>query len=478
MSIPHQAVQDQQASDHPYPEDDPEAWGDQPQGGRAFDRMPPQDLDAEQSVLGGMELSKDAIEDVVADIKLKARDFYKPAHQTIYRAICDMYAKGDPVDPVTLGAELTKRGELTKVGGASYLHTLVQRVPTAANAEYYAEIVKERAVRRRMVEAGVRITQLGYGDGELDDAVNAAGAEVFQLTEENTQDDYAPVGDTLDDDIDAIEEMSRRKGALVGLPTGFIDLDSLMGGFQPEQFIVVAGRPSMGKSTLAMDFVRACAIKHDLPVGFFSLEMGRREINYRLLSAEAKVALHHIRTGQMTEDDWTRVGRRHADVKNAPIQLDTSPNQTMMDIRAKARRMVQRHGVKMIVIDYIQLMKSGTAGHRREENRQQEVSDISRSLKLLAKELSVPVIGLSQLNRGPEQRADKKPMMSDLRESGAIEQDADIVILLHREDQYEKETPRAGEADLIVAKHRNGPTAEVTVAFQGHYSRFVDMGQA
>jgi replicative DNA helicase len=455
VSIPQQSADEQQAS--------------------RVDRLPPQNLEAERSVLGGMELSRDALEDVLVDVKLKARDFYRPAHQMIFRAVCDMYTRGEPVDPVLLADELTKRGQLAKVGGASYLHDLIQQVPTAAHAQHYAEIVKERAVRRRMTEAGIRITQLGYADGDLDDAVNAAGAEIFQLTDTHAVGDYALVGNFLEDDIDAIEETARQKGALTGLPTGFTDLDALLGGFQPEQFIVLAGRPSMGKSTLAMDFTRACAIQHRLPVGFFSLEMGRREINYRLLSAQAKVALHHIRTGQMTEDDWTRIGRHHDAVKNAPIHLDTSPNQTFTDIRAKARRMVQRHGVRMIVIDYIQLMKAGTAGSRREENRQQEVADISRSLKLLAKELSLPVIGLSQLNRSPEQRTDKKPMLSDLRESGAIEQDADLVILLHREDQYNKDTVRAGEADLIVAKHRNGPTATLTVASQLHYSRFVDM---
>ena len=466
MSIPQQVADDQAG---------PDAWEDaSPTRGPVLERMPPQDLDAEQSVLGGMELSKEAIEDVVADVKLKARDFYKPAHETIFRAMCDMYAAGNPVDPVTLAAELTKRGELSKVGGASYLHTLVQKVPTAANAAYYAEIVRERAVFRRMVEAGTRITQLGYAQGDLDEAVNSAGAEVFQLTETSAEEDFAPVGDSLDDDIDAIEELGRRNGALVGLPSGFDDLDALLGGFQPGQFVIVAGRPAMGKSTLAMDFVRACSVKNDIPTGFFSLEMGRREINHRLLSATAKVALHHIRTGQMTEEDWSRLARYMPQVKNAPLFLDTSPNQTMMDIRAKARRMVQRHGVKMIAIDYIQLMQTGG---RPGESRQQDVSDMSRQLKLLAKELDVPVIGLSQLNRGPEQRSDKKPMASDLRESGSLEQDADIIILLHREDAYEKESPRAGEADLIVAKHRNGPTATVTTAFQGHYSRFVDMAQ-
>ncbi|MFJ3283306.1 replicative DNA helicase [Streptomyces halstedii] len=471
MSIPPQ-VAEPAHRDHPY--DAGPGYEDEPRQRPGFDRLPPQDLDAEQSVLGGMLLSKDALEDVVAGAKLKGRDFYRPAHEMVFTAILGLYAKGEPADPITTAAELAKTGMLPKAGGATYLHTLVQAVPTAANAEYYAEIVKERAVRRRLVEAGTRITQLGYTDGELAEDLNAAGAELFQVADENADEDYAPVGDTLEEDIDWIEEIGRRGGALTGLPTGFMDLDSLLTGFHPEQFIVVAGRPAMGKSTLAMDFIRACSIESSIPTAFFSLEMGRREINYRLLSATGKVALHHIRTGQMTEEDWARLAVAQTKVKQAPIHLDASPNLTLMDIRAKARRMAQRHDIKMIVIDYLQLMQSGG---RSPESRQQEVSEISRGLKLLAKELHLPVIALSQLNRGPEQRTDKKPVVSDLRESGSIEQDADIVMLLHREDAYEKESPRAGEADIIVAKHRNGPTATVTTAFQGHYSRFVDMAQ-
>ncbi|MGW7636122.1 replicative DNA helicase [Streptomyces decoyicus] len=441
---------------------------------QALERVPPQDLPAEQSVLGGMILSRDALEEVVTDVKLKPRDFYRPAHEVAFQAICRMYANGDPVDVITLTDELTKTGQLARVGGAGYLHSLLDATPTAGNAGYYAEIVKDRATKRRLVEAGTRITQLGYADGDTTEALNAAGAELFQVADENSEEDYAPAGDTLAEDIDFIEELGRRKGALAGVPTGFMDLDALLSGFQEEQFVIVAARPAMGKSTLALDFIRACSISNDIPTAFFSLEMGRREINYRLLSAEGKIALHHIRGGQMTEDDWTKMAQHSPKVKEAPIYIDASPNLTLMDIRAKARRLVQRHGVKLIVIDYIQLMQTGA---KTGESRQQDVSDISRGLKLLAKELHVPLIGLSQLNRGPEQRTDKKPMVSDLRESGSLEQDADIVMLLHREDAYEKESPRAGEADLIIGKHRNGATATVTVAFQGHYSRFVDMAQ-
>nr|WP_316522293.1 replicative DNA helicase [Kitasatospora sp. K002] len=441
-------------------------------GADGFERVPPQDLDAEKSVLGGMLLSKDAIADVVE--VLKPADYYRPAHEMIHGAILDLYARGEPADPITVAGELTKRGELQRVGGASYLHTLVNSVPTAANAEYYAQIVNERAVLRRLVEAGTRIAGMGYAaEGDVDEIVNAAQAQIYAVTEQRTNEDYAPLADIMEGALDEIEAIGSRQGQMSGVPTGFADFDQLTNGLHPGQMIVIAARPAMGKSTLALDFARACSIHHKLPSVIFSLEMGRNEIAMRLLSAEARVALHHMRSGNMTDDDWTRVARRMPDVSEAPLFIDDSPNLSMMEIRAKCRRLKQRNDIKLIVIDYLQLMQSG--GSRRAENRQQEVSDMSRNLKLLAKELEVPVIALSQLNRGPEQRTDKRPMVSDLRESGSIEQDADMVILLHREDAYEKESPRAGEADLIVAKHRNGPTATITVAFQGHYSRFVDM---
>ncbi|MEU5027120.1 replicative DNA helicase [Streptomyces milbemycinicus] len=392
--------------------------------GAGFERVPPQDLDAEQSVLGGMLLSKDAIADVVE--VLKGNDFYRPAHETVYQAILDLYAKGEPADPITVAAELTKRGEIARVGGASYLHTLVQSVPTAANAEYYAEIVHERAVLRRLVEAGTRITQMGYAaDGDVDEIVNNAQAEIYAVTEQRTSEDYLPLGDIMEGALDEIEAIGSRSGQMSGVPTGFTDLDALTNGLHPGQMIVIAARPAMGKSTLALDFSRACSIKNNMPSVIFSLEMGRNEIAMRLLSAEARVALHHMRSGSMTDEDWTRLARRMPDVSAAPLYIDDSPNLSMMEIRAKCRRLKQRNDLQLVVIDYLQLMQSG--GARRPESRQQEVSDMSRNLKLLAKELEVPVIALSQLNRGPEQRTDKKPMVSDLRESGCMTADTTLL---------------------------------------------------
>jgi replicative DNA helicase len=435
-----------------------------------FERTPPHDLAAEQSVLGGMLMSKDAISDVMEVIR--PADHYRPAHQLVHEAILELYGRGEPADPVTVSDLLAKRGELARVGGAPYLHTLLASVPTAANAGYYARIVRERAILRRLVEVGTRIVQLGYaGDGDADELVDRAQAEVYGVTERRVTEDFLPLSEIMPGALDEIEAIGSRGGVMTGVPTGFADLDALTNGLHAGQMIVIAARPAIGKSTLALDIARAAAVKHRQATVMFSLEMSRNELTMRLLSAEARVPLHAMRTGQLSEEDWTRLARRMSEVVDAPLFIDDSPNMSMVEIRAKCRRLKQRHDLRMVIVDYLQLMSSP----RRVENRQQEVSDMSRSLKLLAKEIDVPVVAISQLNRGPEQRNDKRPLLSDLRESGSIEQDSDVVILLHREDAYERESPRAGEADLIVAKHRNGPTTTVTVAFQGHYSRFVDM---
>jgi replicative DNA helicase len=745
--------------------------------GEEFERTPPHDLAAEQCVLGGMMLSKDAISDVL-DV-IKAHDYYRPAHQIVHEVILDLYGRGEPADAVTVAAELTRNGDIGRVGGAVYLHTLIASVPTAANAGYYARIVRERAILRRLVEVGTRIVQLGYaGDGDADELVDRAEAEVYGVTDRRVSEDYLPLAEIMPGALDEIEAIGSRGGSLAGVPTGFADLDALTNGLHPGQMVVIAARPAMGKalaldtplptptgwttmgevgvgdqllgsdgrpvtviaatdvllgrpcyevvfddhtsivadaehqwvttmaadrvlaaalatgrsrigvpdhllpslaicplgvhttreiartllasdsgsanhaiplthplelpdcglpvapyvlgtqlactrnsadvripirylrasrtqrmallaglldkdgtvsptgsvqftstcawlaadvrelvvslgyrcvferaripslargfsaaftvtfttsddvfrlsrkrevhrqrrpaspglsatqrmivdvretasvpvrcvqvdapdslylasrsmipthnSALALDIARAASVKAGLTSVLFSLEMSRNEITMRLLSAESRVPLHAMRTGQLSEDDWTRLARRMSEVVDAPLFIDDSPNMSMMEIRSKCRRLKQRHELKLVIVDYLQLMSSP----KRVENRQQEVSELSRSLKLLAKELSVPVVALAQLNRGPELRTDKRPLLADLRESGSIEQDSDVVILLHREDAYEPESPRAGEADLIVAKHRNGPTATVTVAFQGHYSRFVDM---
>ncbi len=442
----------------------------EPAEGRSSERTPPHDLLAEQSALGGMLLSKDAVADVVEVVR--GTDFYIPKHEIIYDAILSLYSHGEPTDVITVTDELTKLGELSRAGGAEYLHSITSMVPTAANAGYYANIVAEKALLRRLVEAGTRITQMGYkAEGEVLDLVNNAQAEIYSVTGSQEAEDYVPLTEAVTVAIDEIEAAKHKDGSMTGVPTGFAELDELTNGLHPGQMVIVAARPALGKSTLALDFARAAAIKHDMPTIFFSLEMGRSEIAMRLLSAEATVPLQNMRKGTVDNRDWTTIASTRGRINDAPLYIDDSPNMTLVEIRAKCRRLKQRVGLKMVIIDYLQLMTSG----KRVESRQQEVSEFSRALKLLAKELQVPVIALSQLNRGPEQRADKLPALSDLRESGSIEQDADVVILLHRESAYEKDNPRAGEADLIVAKHRNGPTRTVTVAFQGMYSRFTDM---
>jgi replicative DNA helicase len=341
---------------------------------------------------------------------------------------------------------------------------------------YCAGIVHEQAVLRRLVQAGTRIADMGRaGEGNVREIVDAAQQELFGVADEHAEEDMLTVADTMEAHLDEIEGRLRNKGKLIGVPTGFVDLDQLTGGLRPGQMIVVAARPAMGKSTLALDMARAAAIHNGLPTVIFSLEMNRGEILDRLLSAEARVLLNRIRSGELTDDDWARIARRLPAITEAPLTIDASSNLTGMDIRTKSRRLAQRQQLGLIVVDYLQLMQSGGG---KAENRQLEVSEISRGLKTLAKELGVPVIALSQLNRGPEQRTDKRPAVSDLRESGSIEQDADMVILLHREDAYDKESERAGEVDVIVGKHRNGPTCTITVANQLHYAHFADMARS
>ncbi|RWA21211.1 DNA helicase [Mycolicibacterium brumae DSM 44177] len=580
--------------------------------GEDFGRQPPQDMAAEQSVLGGMLLSKDAIADVLE--RLRPGDFYRPNHQNVYDAILDLYGRGEPADAVTVAAELDRRGLLRRVGGAPYLHTLISTVPTAANAGYYAGIVAEKALLRRLIEAGTRVVQYGYAgaDGaDVYDVVDRAQAEMFDVSDRRTSEDFLPLEELLQPTMDEIDAIASNGGIARGVPTGFTELDDITNGLHAGQMIIIAARPGVGKalaldtplptpngwttmgevavgdhlldaegeptqvvaatpvmrgrpcfevefcdgttivadaqhqwptgegivttaslragwhaitvaggsgrstvltpvaqitsvrrlpsvpvrcvevdnaehlylagrgmipthnSTLGLDFMRSCSIKNQLASVIFSLEMSKSEIVMRLLSAEAKIKLGDMRSGRMSDDDWTKLARRMSEISEAPLFIDDSPNLTMMEIRAKARRLAQKSDLRLIVVDYMQLMTSG----KKYESRQQEVSDFSRSLKLMAKELHVPVVAISQLNRGPEQRTDKRPQVSDLRESGSLEQDADMVMLLHRPDAFDRDDPRGGEADIILGKHRNGPTATITVAHQLHLSRFTNMAR-
>lgn len=447
----------------------------------AFDRVPPQDLEAEMATLGGMLLSKEAITDVIE--VLRGPEFYKPAHEAVFDAIVEVYNRSEPADALIVADELAKRGELDRIGGAPYLSTLMATVPTAANAAYYARIVKEKALMRGLVQAGTRITQLGYSTdvGDIAQLVTLAEAEVYSVAHhEGQKEDYVAVGEILNEvNVEIEKGQNRSDGQMSGVPTGFVELDELTGGLQPGQMIIIAARPAMGKSTLAVDICRSASIHsrgadgEPIPSCYFSLEMGRMELMMRILSAESGVGMTKLRGGkQMEERDWEDVARAYNPVSGAPLYIDDSPNLTMPEIRSKALRLRQQNKLGLMVIDYLQLMSSG----KKVESRQQEVSEFSRSLKLLAKELEIPVIAVAQLNRGPEQRTGNKPQMSDLRESGSLEQDADIIMLLHRPEYYSPDE-RPGEADIIVAKHRNGQTRTIPVAFQGHLSRFANMAR-
>ena len=433
-------------------------------------RVIPHNIEAEQSTLGGMLLSQEAIADVLETVT--GSDFYAPKHEIIFNAIIYLFGRGEPTDVIAVTDYLNKQGNLLKAGGADYLHSLSSFVPTAANAGYYAKIVADKAILRRLIDAGTRIAQSGYeSQGEVEDLVNQAQSEVFAVVSQTAKDDYVGLSESIDFAIRDIEAAQNRGGDLTGIPTGFTNLDTYTHGLHSGQLIIVAARPAVGKSTFALDIARNAAIKHNQATIFFSLEMGRSEIAMRMLSAESGIYLQSMRKGTLTEGDWAKLAAVRGKINDAPLYIDDSPNMSLVEIRAKCRRLAQQVQLKMVVIDYIQLMTSG----KKVESRQQEVSEFSRALKLLSKELGVPVVALSQLNRQAEQTKDKRPELSQLRESGSLEQDADVVILLHREGLFEKDHPRAGEADLILAKQRNGPTGTVTVAFQGQYSRFVNM---
>lgn len=433
-----------------------------------IDLTAPHDMDAEQSALGGALLSKEAAGDVVGVIR-KPSYFYRPAHQMIFEVVRDLYGRGEPTDTISVGAQLGRLGLLERCGGAGYLHTLMSSAPTAANAGYYARIVAEKAVLRGLVEAGIRVAQIGRG--YVDDvpaAVARAQDAVHAVTVDDPGRSYAHIADLLGDAVDAAE---RRPDEGLGVPSGYSDLDEATGGFRPGEMWIIAARPAVGKTTAGIDMARSAAIRHGMPTAIFSLEMSKQEIVHRVMAAEARVLLKSIRDAKLDDDDWARIAGRLPAIAESPLYIDDTGSTTVPEIAAKARHIKARHGLRLLVLDYLQLLASA----KRVENRQQEVSEISRSVKLLAKDLEIPVIALSQLNRQAEARADKKPYLSDLRESGSLEQDPDGVILLYREDAVMRESARIGEADFIVAKNRNGPVGTVTVAFQGHYARFIDM---
>lgn len=430
----------------------------------------PYSQEAEQVVLGSMLAAPNLIGDITGILAVE--DFYEPRHATIVEHLRWLFDEGKPVEANSLITRMREHGELDKVGGPAYIVHLARQA-SVPSAMYYAEIVGEDATTRRAMDVfakGLREAQHGNGLS-VHEVINASVNELDQITEKRGTSDVVRAGHVLDATIDRIEELSKNPGGVTGVPTGFYELDRLTYGLHPGQMITVAGRPGAGKSTLALDFARSAAIKHGLPTAVFSLEMSVEEINMRLLSAECMVELSHIRSGTMNPRDWERIARRMQAIQDAPLFVDDNAGNTMSAIRQKCRRLKQRGGLSLIIIDYLQLMK----GDGKHDSRQAEVSDISRNVKLLAKEMQCPVIAVCQLNRGSEQRGDNRPKVSDLRESGAIEQDSDAVMLVHREDMYDPESARVGEADIIIGKQRSAPPATAILGFQGGYSRFADL---
>ncbi|MBX7471268.1 replicative DNA helicase [Streptomyces sp. MAG02] len=437
----------------------------------SFERVPPNDIEAEQCVLGGMQLSKDAIGDAHAT-GITNPAFYRPAHGTIYDAIMEMYGKGQPVDPITLGAHLAKAGDLERIGGAAYLHTLVQSVPTAANAEYYAEIVVERYKLRRLIEAGTRIVQMGYaGEGDVADIMNAAQGEMqeaAQLGAGGGLERFAEIDDMLEEYLVSMDAPPPER-----LPLPYRDLQSML-PMEPGDLVVIAARPAIGKSVVLLDIARHVAIEHGSRVLMASMEMSHSQLMERIIAAEARVPLNRVKDREYQGDDRQRIHDAALRIGGSPLSVDDGPAATIVRLRSRLRWLqAQNRLPRVLVVDYLQIMKaSGKNG----QNRTGEVDEISRGLKELAGEFRIIVITAAQLNREVEKREDKKPMMADLRESGAIEAEANAVVLLHRPDAYDKEHERAGEMDLIIGKNRQGPTGTVTVAFQGHYARARDLG--
>lgn len=434
------------------------------------ERIPPQNIDAERSTLGSMLLEKEAI--YRASELLKPDDFYREAHRVIFEVVVYLANKGEPVDIITVSEELKQRNMLEKVGGIPYLTSLANAVPTAANVEYYAKIVEEKSILRSIIRVSTDIVAMGYeASREVDEILDEAEKLIFQITQRRNVKGFVNLKNILIETFERIEKLYESKGGVTGLSTGFTDLDRMTAGLQPSDLIILAARPSMGKTTFALNLASHAAIELKVPVIIFSLEMSKEQLALKLLCEEAGVDNQRIRTGTLLDSDWPRLSHALGKLSDSMMYIDDTPGATVMDIRAKSRRIKAEHGLGLIIIDYLQLMQ----GRSRSENRQQEVSEISRSLKSLARELDVPLIALSQLSRAVEQRADKKPTMSDLRESGSLEQDADIVAFLYREDYYNHETDRKNITDLIIAKQRNGPVGTVEFLFQKEFGRFVGL---
>ncbi len=443
---------------------------------RGSGRVPPHNLEAEESLLGAMLLSRDAIS-VATETRVETSDFYKPAHAHIYDAILALYALGEPVDPVTVAEELRRVDLIDALGGRATLLRLQAQTPASANAVHYAKIVNELALLRRLIAVAGDIAEMGYTDtGEVIETLDRAESLVFEVAQHRVTDSMTNVHDALQMTLDQLESLFGTAGEITGARTGYTELDNMLLGLQPSNLIVVAARPGAGKTAFALGAAASVAMTARRPVMFFSMEMGVLELTKRLLAAEARVDLRRLQTGNIPTDDWTRLSHGVGRLGEAPLFIDDNPHCTVMEMRAKARRVKARNGdLGLIVVDYLQLMTPSTS--RRSENRQVEVAEISRGLKILARELDCPVMALSQLNRQLEYRQDKRPMLADLRESGSLEQDADVVMFLYRDDMYNPNSEDRGMAEVIVSKHRNGPTGVTKLSFASNFTRFADMAK-
>jgi replicative DNA helicase len=435
--------------------------------------VPPQNLDAEESVLGAMMLSPAAIAAVSEVLSSDGREFYRESHAKVYRAALALYVKGEPVDAITLADELDERSELEDAGGKVRVHELAALVPASGNAGHYARIVRESATLRGLIRAGGEIARLGWErPGEAPELLDQAEQILFDLSQQRARGEFSHIEELLKESFERITALYESGADVTGVPSGFRDIDRITSGFQEGNLVIVAARPSMGKSALALCMAANLAVRRNTPVALFTLEMSKSEVTQRLMCSEAKVESQRLRTGKLAADDWPRLTAACDKLAKAPIYVDDTGSITMMEIRSKARRLKSRHpDLGLILVDYLQLMTSGTTA----ENRVQEVSQISRSLKVLARDINVPIIALSQLSRAVEQRHDKRPILSDLRESGSLEQDSDIVMFIYRDEYYSEESDQQGLAEVHVAKHRNGPTDTVKLSFLRRYAKFADL---
>lgn len=437
-----------------------------------INKTPPQNIEAEQAVLGAMLISKDAIYETLQI--LNAEDFYRDAHRIVFENIHQLVSHNQAVDNLTLIEQLNKNNQLEKVGGIAFVTSLANAVPTAANVNYYSQIVKEKSLLRRLINTATNIATMGYEATEdTDDIIDKAEKMVLDIASNRQTSDFTPIKNIVLDTFSKIESLYESKGGLTGLSTGFKELDKLTAGLQPSDLLLIAARPSMGKTAFTLNIASHIALKEKQPVAFFSLEMSAEQLMQRLLCSESLVESQRMRVGDLTDSDWQNLIVAADKYSKAPLYIDDTPGITVMELRSKARRLQQEHGLSLILIDYLQLMQG--RGGRHGDNRQQEISDISRSLKSLARELNVPVIALSQLSRSVEARQIKKPMLSDLRESGSLEQDADIVMFLYREDYYNEETENKNITDVIIAKHRNGPVDSIKLFFHKEFTKFSDL---